>query len=192
MRPNKTYIIAEIGPNHNGSIKLATKYIKLLARSGANAVKFQLSEPEKALSKDSFPAKYEKNSKGFKKNLDIFETVKKRQLTKKNHEKLFKICKKYKIDYLCSAFDIESLKFLNEKLSIRYFKSNNSNYLCKNFLPRFFIHCFFMCLFRSRISSLVKVQRWKRCCYIHWYFICHKYLSWNYLYYFLVYNFFYF
>ena len=122
MRPNKTYIIAEIGPNHNGSIKLATKYIKLLARSGANAVKFQLSEPKKALSKDSFPAKYEKNSKGFKKNLDIFETVKKRQLTKKNHEKLFKICKKYKIDYLCSAFDIESLKFLNEKLSIRYFK----------------------------------------------------------------------
>lgn len=122
MELNKTYIIAEIGPNHNGSLKLAIKYIKLLAKSGANAIKFQHTFPEKFLSKESFPAEYEKNSKGFKKNLDIFKRVEKRQLSKKNHEKLVKVCKKYKIDYLCSAFDKESLKFLNEKLKVKYFK----------------------------------------------------------------------
>lgn len=122
MKLNKTYIIAEIGPNHNGSLKLAIKYIKLLAKSGANAIKFQHTVPEKSLSKESFPAEYEKNSKGFKKKLDIFKRVEKRQLSKKNHEKLFKVCKKYKIDYLCSAFDKESLKFLNEKLKVKYFK----------------------------------------------------------------------
>ena len=121
-KQKKTYIIAEVGPNHNGSMKLALKYIKLLAKIGVNAVKFQLSKPEIALSKDSFPAKYEKFSKGFKSKENIFETVKKRQLTKENHKKLAKVCKKYKIDYLCSAFDIESLKFLNEKLKIKYFK----------------------------------------------------------------------
>ena len=37
---NKTYFIAEIGVNHNGSLKLA-KMIKEAKKAGANAVKFQ-------------------------------------------------------------------------------------------------------------------------------------------------------
>ena len=40
---NKTYIIAEIGPNHNGSFFLAKKIIKKLKNSGVNAIKFQLA-----------------------------------------------------------------------------------------------------------------------------------------------------
>ena len=44
----------------------------------------------------------------------------------------------------------EQYLFVNK----RYFKSNYSSYLCKNFLPRFFIYCIFMCLFRSCISNL--------------------------------------
>ena len=38
---NSTYIIAEIGINHNGDISLAKKLISKAAESGANAVKFQ-------------------------------------------------------------------------------------------------------------------------------------------------------
>ena len=41
---NKTYIIAEIGPNHNGSFKLAKKMINLLKDSGVDAIKFQLAK----------------------------------------------------------------------------------------------------------------------------------------------------
>lgn len=122
MKFKKTYIIAEVGPNHNGSIQLAKKYIKLLSNCGADAIKFQLSEPKLALSRDAFPAKYEKTSKGFQKNEDIFETVKKRQISKLNHKRLLKLCKKFKVDYLCSAFDLQSLKFLNENLNLKYFK----------------------------------------------------------------------
>ena len=36
-----TYIIAEIGINHNGSIDLAKQLIKQAYKSNANAVKFQ-------------------------------------------------------------------------------------------------------------------------------------------------------
>ena len=36
-------------------------------------------------------------------------------------------------------------------------KAIASSYLCKNFLPRFFIHCIFVCFFRSCFSNLVKV-----------------------------------
>ena len=38
----KTFIIAEIGVNHNGSYKLAKKMIKVLKELGVDAVKFQL------------------------------------------------------------------------------------------------------------------------------------------------------
>ena len=36
--------------------------------------------------------------------------------------KLFNECKKYKVDYLCSAFDLQSIKFLNENTRLKYFK----------------------------------------------------------------------
>ena len=36
--------------------------------------------------------------------------------------KLFNECFKYNIDYLCSAFDLQSIKFLNENTHLKYFK----------------------------------------------------------------------
>ena len=36
-----TYVIAEIGMNHNGDIELAKQMIQAASRSGANAVNFQ-------------------------------------------------------------------------------------------------------------------------------------------------------
>ena len=46
LKKNKTYIIAEIGINHEGSFKKATKLIKEASLSGADAVKFQIFRPE--------------------------------------------------------------------------------------------------------------------------------------------------
>ena len=123
MKKNKkVYIIAEVGPNHNGSYKLARKYIQMLAGSGVDAIKFQISDPQMALSLNSFRAKYNKNAKGYKSKVNLFDEVKKGQLGRDEHAKLSKECKKFKLDYLCSAFDISSLKFLNEKLNIKKFK----------------------------------------------------------------------
>ena len=119
MKNKKVFIIAEVGPNHNGSFKFAKKYINLLAESGVDAIKFQLSHPEIALSKDSIRAAYEKKAKGFKKDSDILNEVKKRQLTLKEHKKLAELCKKKGLEYMCSAFDIKSLKFLNTNLKIK-------------------------------------------------------------------------
>ena len=38
---SKTYFIADIAANHDGSLKRALKLIKLAAQAGANAAKFQ-------------------------------------------------------------------------------------------------------------------------------------------------------
>jgi N-acetylneuraminate synthase len=42
----KTYIIAEIGINHNGSLENAKKLIDIAALSGCDAVKFQKRNPD--------------------------------------------------------------------------------------------------------------------------------------------------
>ena len=60
----KTYVIAEVGPNHNGSFSLALKYIDLIAKSGANAIKFQLAIPSDVYSSESFKENYQKKNDG--------------------------------------------------------------------------------------------------------------------------------
>ena len=47
----KPYIISEIGSNHNGSIKLCKKLIKISKDSGADAVKFQMFSSQTLFSK---------------------------------------------------------------------------------------------------------------------------------------------
>ena len=42
----KTYIIAEIGINHNGDINIAKKLIDIAAVAGCDAVKFQKRNPD--------------------------------------------------------------------------------------------------------------------------------------------------
>ena len=41
LKNKQSYIIAEVGVNHNGKISLAKKLIDVAKKSGANAVKFQ-------------------------------------------------------------------------------------------------------------------------------------------------------
>ena len=45
INKRKTYIIAEIGINHEGSYKLAKKLIINAVLAGADAVKFQMFNP---------------------------------------------------------------------------------------------------------------------------------------------------
>ena len=47
---------------------------------------------------------------------------KKIQLKRDDHFKLKKACEKEGIIYACSAFDLDSLKFLNEKINLPFFK----------------------------------------------------------------------
>ena len=47
-----TYIIAEIGINHNGDMKLAKELIRTAARSGCDAVKFQKRDIDSVYTKE--------------------------------------------------------------------------------------------------------------------------------------------
>ena len=116
---NKTLIIAEIGPNHNGSLKVALNMIKKIAQTGADVIKFQLGVPENIYSLDAFKADYQKKNDPSK---SILEMSKRVQLKKEDHIKLKKACNKAGIIYACSAFDLESLKYLDKKVNVSFFK----------------------------------------------------------------------
>ncbi len=101
----KIKIIAEIGPNHNGSFENAKNLVKKLSKLEIDYIKFQFSNPYQVYSKDSFKAKYQKKNDGKR---SIINMSKSHQLALKDHIKLYKLCKRLKKKYACSAFDLES------------------------------------------------------------------------------------
>lgn len=119
MKKNKVFIIAEVGVNHNGSLKRAIAMIDKLSKLGVDAVKFQMANPSLVYSDDSYKADYQKRNDNSK---TILEMSKKLQISKNNHLKLKKRCQSKGVIYGCSAFDLDSLKFLDKKLKVSFFK----------------------------------------------------------------------
>ena len=103
-------IIAEIGVNHNGNMKIAKKLIKSAAKAGADFVKFQTFNTENFVTPNSSAAEYQTKFLG--KNKTQFSMLKKYEISYKNHLELIKECKKNNIKFLSSPFDLESVKLL--------------------------------------------------------------------------------
>ena len=115
----KITIIAEIGVNHNGSVSLAKRMIKAAKKCGADFVKFQTSVPELHVSKFAKKANYQ--IKNWKRKESQLQMLKKICLTFNDFKKIKKYCKKKKIEFLSTPFDLRSIEFL-KKLKIKYFK----------------------------------------------------------------------
>tara|TARA_A100001011_G_scaffold96861_1_gene101950 strand:- start:158 stop:1162 length:1005 start_codon:yes stop_codon:yes gene_type:complete len=129
----KTIVIAEAGINHNGNLNRALKMVDVAKTAGANFIKFQTFNPNSLATKKAKKASYQKKSNDFTKNqLDM---LKKYTLNHKDFLRIFNYCKKKKILFLSSAFDLESLIFL-KKIGCRVYKIpsgeiNNVPYLKK-------------------------------------------------------------
>ena len=115
----KTIIIAEAGVNHNGNINLAKKMVRAAASAGADIVKFQTFTAAETHTKKTKKATYQK--KNTRKDKSLYEIIKKLELSKNDHFILKKECKKNKIEFLSSPFDINSIDLLND-LGVRRFK----------------------------------------------------------------------
>ena len=95
---SKPYIIAEIGSNFNQNLEIAYKLIDVAAEAKADAVKFQLFKAA-----NLYP-----NKDGL---YDIFKSI---ELNYSWVPKLIKYSKSKNIEFLASAFDIESVDILEE------------------------------------------------------------------------------
>ena len=118
----KVFKIAEIGVNHNGILKNAFKLIDHASKSGFDAVKFQTFNLDTMLLTNTKLAKYQKKTK-FR---NMKEMLKKLSLTEPDFYKIKKYCKKKKIIFISTPFDIKSAEFLN-KLNLQIFKISSSD-----------------------------------------------------------------
>jgi len=101
----KAIIVAEIGSNWEGSFSKAKKIIHECKKAGADAVKFQMWRADDLYNK-SHPN---------------WNEIKKSELTFKMAKNLKEFSDKEKIDFFCSAFYPEAVKFLSS-LGIQKFK----------------------------------------------------------------------
>ena len=88
-------IIAEIGVNHGGDFAIARSMVDAAKKCGADAVKFQMFDPDKL------------DPPG-----DRREAIRGLSLTRYDAQMLYNHCFMQKIEFMCTPFDVESLEFL--------------------------------------------------------------------------------
>ncbi len=105
----KIIIIAEAGVNHCGKLSIAKKMIDAAKKFGADYIKFQTFNPDLLSTRNAKLAKYQQNNTKF---FNQYSMLKKLSLTEEVTKKIFNYCKKKKIGFLSTAFDLQSAKFL--------------------------------------------------------------------------------
>ena len=122
MKKLAVEVIAEIGVNHNGSIRKAEKLIKLAKKAGFNFVKFQTFKTDDIVRKNTSLLSYQKNYKFDSQ----YKLLKKLELSEEQHKKIIKYCKFQKIKFLSTPFDIDSCRFLR-KIGLKIIKISSGD-----------------------------------------------------------------
>ena len=111
----KTTIIAEIGSNWEGNLSKAKKIIHECKKAGADAVKFQMWRAKDLYSE----------------NHPNWKEIKKAELTFEKAKKIKKIADETGIEFMCSVFYPEAIKFL-ETLNVKRYKIASRTCLIKD------------------------------------------------------------
>ena len=111
-----TFIVAEIGINHNGDLEIAKKLIDLAVVAGCNAVKFQKRTVEKV---------YSQNVLDSPRDSPWGDTTREQKLglefSLNDYKKIDSYCKKKKIPWFVSCWDISS-QIDMRKFNLKYNK----------------------------------------------------------------------
>ena len=103
-----TFVIAEIGINHNGSIEIAKKMIAGAKSAGCDAVKFQKRTPEICVPKDQWNVERD-TPWGRMTYIDYRNKV---EFGKDEYAEIDKYCKELGIIWFVSCWDEESVDFI--------------------------------------------------------------------------------
>jgi len=120
MNPEPTFVIAEAGVNHNGSVGLAKALIDSAVAAGADAVKFQSFVTENLVTNDAERAQYQIANTGNSESQ--YQMLKRLELSHPQQRELFDYCTSKRIQFLSTPFDDESLKFLVQDLGLETIK----------------------------------------------------------------------
>lgn len=111
-----TYVVAEIGINHNGDLEIAKKMIRAASESGVNAVKFQKRTPEICVPVAE-QTKMRDTPWGYMTYLDYRRRV---EFGEKEYQEIDTLCKELGIDWFASVWDEDSIDFLEGFNPIAY------------------------------------------------------------------------
>lgn len=106
----KTYIIAEIGINHNGCLETAKKLIDIASLSGCDAVKFQKRNPDVCVPEEQ--KRVQRDTPWG--TMTYLEYKHKVEFGKSQYDEINSYCSKRGIAWSASPWDLDSLSFLSE------------------------------------------------------------------------------
>ena len=112
----KTFIIAEIGINHNGDMKLVKKLIDVAVEAGCDAVKFQKRTINKVYSEEYLNS-FRESPWGTTQR----EQKEGLELSYDEYVEIDKHCKEKNIEWFASAWDVDSQLFL-QQFNLKYNK----------------------------------------------------------------------
>ena len=129
IKRRNPFLIAEIGINHNGSFQLAKELIDLAKKYNFDAVKFQKRDPDICVPEHQ---KNEIRNTPWGK-MTYLQYKKKIEFGEREYKAIDDYCKKIKINWFCSPWDVNSLKFL-KKFKTKYNKVASAMITNKNLL----------------------------------------------------------
>ncbi len=104
-----TFIVAEIGINHNGDLRLAKRLIDAAVVAGCDAVKFQKRTVDKVYTQEYLDSPRQSpwgtTQRAQKEGLEF---------GKKEYDEIDNYCREKAIDWYASAWDVDSQKFLQQ------------------------------------------------------------------------------
>ena len=124
-----TYIIAEIGINHNGSLKIAKQLIRKAAKAKCNAVKFQKRTIDLVYTKEELD-KYRESPWGVT-NREQKEGL---EFNIEQYKELETYTKSKGLDFIVSCWDVQSIDDVESNLNVKYHKVASALATNKEFL----------------------------------------------------------
>jgi len=113
---NRTFVIAEIGNNHNGSFERAVQMVDLALEMGADCAKFQMRHLDEVYRQRTLRKDGEDLGTEY-----VLDLLRRFELSLDEHRKLAAYCKQKGILYLCTPWDARSVDVL-EGLGVPAYK----------------------------------------------------------------------
>ena len=120
------YIIAEAGVNHEGDLNTAFEMVRQASINGAHAIKFQFYKASKIASVYA-SAYWDTSEEPSATQYQLFQKYDSFNIA--DYERIYKCCQSHKIDFMCSAFDLESLAQIDPYVAVHKIASADITYL---------------------------------------------------------------